>query len=53
MYLLILRALTLFQGVTVATLVKPKGVLFFLGDDAGFEANTYGDTSIKTKGKNL
>ena len=27
-----------------------KGVVFFLGDDAGFEANTYNDFTIQTKG---
>ena len=37
--------------VLVFALVGGKGVVFFLGDDAGFEANVYGDNSIKTEGK--
>lgn len=32
-------------------LISSKGLVFFLGDDAGFEANTYKDFSIKTKGQ--
>ena len=32
-------------------LISSKGLVFFLGDDAGFEANTYNDFSIKTKGQ--
>ena len=40
----------LYSFCALLTVVSGKGVVFFLGDDAGFEANTYGDQSIKTQG---
>ena len=39
--------------VGLFAVVVSKGTILFLGDDAGFEANTYQDFSIDTKGNVL